>query len=173
MSEPVISKPVNGGTVSESPGYARRFQDLRVYKKARVLAKEVFIATKRSCPTEERFSLTDQIRRSSRSIGGQLAEAWAKRRYPAHFISKLSDADGEQQETQHWLTVAFDCGYFSAEETRRLGELCLEVGRMLGEMTAKVDQFCQSHDDHQLREPVAEYLIQEDPTFLVASITGD
>ena len=173
MSEPVISKPVNGGTVSESPGYARRFQDLRVYKKARVLAKEVFIATKRSCPTEERFSLTDQIRRSSRSIGGQLAEAWAKRRYPAHFISKLSDADGEQQETQHWLTVAFDCGYFSAEETRRLGELSLEVGRMLGEMTAKADQFCQSHDDNQLREPVAEYLIQEDPTFLVASITGD
>lgn len=173
MSEPVISKSVISGSVAESPGYARRFQDLRVWKKARVLAKEVFLATKKHFPSEEKFSLTDQIRRASRSVGGQLAEAWAKRRYPAHFISKLSDADGEQQETQHWLTVAFDCGYFSADETRRLGELCLEVGRMIGEMTAKSDQFCQTDTGGQLREPPADYFVREDAGFLVAPIAED
>ncbi len=143
---------------------------MRVWKKARALAKEVFLATKKCFPPEEKFSLTDQIRRASRSVGGQLAEAWAKRRYPAHFISKLTDADGEQQETQHWLTVAFDCGYFSAEETRRLGGLCLEIGAMLGEMTAKADQFCQTDHNGELHEPPAEYFVHHDATFLTAPI---
>jgi four helix bundle protein len=141
MSEPASSKSVSSKSVISKPEadafiYARRFQDLRFYKECRVLAKEVFVATKKSFPSDEKFSLTDQIRRASRSIGGQLDEAWAKRRYPAHFVSKLTDADGEQQETQHWLTIAFDCGYFSADETRRLGALCLEVGAMPGEMMA-------------------------------------
>jgi four helix bundle protein len=172
-SESVISASVISEPTGQTLGYARRFQDLRVYKKARVLAREVFFASKKCFPSEEKFSLTDQIRRASRSVGGQLAEAWAKRRYPAHFISKLTDADGEQQETQHWLTVAFDCGYFSAEETKRLGELCLEVGRMLGEMTAKADQFCQTNDAGQLQEPPADYFIQEDASFLTAPIIED
>jgi four helix bundle protein len=137
----VISESVNSESV-EALGYARRFQDLGVYKKARVLAREVFLASK-TFPCEEKFSLTDQLRRASRSIGAQIAEAWAKRKYEKHFISKLTDADGEQLETQHWLTSAFDCGYLSREETQRLGEWCLEVGRMLGEMISKSDQFCQ------------------------------
>ena len=80
MSETVISKSVISEPVGESLGYARRFQDLRVYKKARALAKEVFLATKKCFPPEEKFSLTDQIRRASRSIGGQIAEAWADRK---------------------------------------------------------------------------------------------
>ena len=79
--------------------YVKSYRDLVVYQKARELAVEVFETTK-SFPREEMYSLTDQIRRSSRSIGAQIAEAWAKRRYPKHFLSKLSDADGEQQETQ-------------------------------------------------------------------------
>ncbi len=71
-----------------------------MYKLARQLSLEIYKLTK-SFPKEEMFSLTDQIRRSSRSVGAQIAEAWAKRRYEKHFISKLTDADGEQQETQH------------------------------------------------------------------------
>ena len=169
-SESVNSKPVISKPEADAFTYARRFQDLRVYKKCRVLAKEVFVATKKSLPSDEKFSLTDQIRRASRSIGGQLAEAWAKRRYPAHFVSKLTDADGEQQETQHWLTMAFNCGYFSADETRRLGALCLEVGAMLGEMMAKSDQFCQTNHADQLREPSAEYFVEPDPGILITPL---
>ena len=150
----VISETVNSESVMPSV-YARRFQELAVYKKARVLAREAFLASKKF-PSEEKFSLTDQLRRASRSIGAQIAESWAKRRYEKHFISKLTDADGEQLETQHWLTSAYDCGYLTEQETRRLGELCLEVGRMLGEMINKADQFCQP-EDGRLHEPVPEY----------------
>lgn len=158
-----MSRSVNSGSVisGEAPslGYARRFQELAVYKKSRVLAKEIFLATK-SFPIEEAYSLTDQLRRASRSVGAQIAEAWAKRRYPKHFVSKLTDADGEQLETQHWLTGAFDCGYLTAAETKRLGELCLEVGRMLGEMMSKADQFCQTPDAH-LHETPPAYCVQD------------
>ena len=149
-------------STGHSVSYARRYQDLNVYRKARALTKEIFLASKKF-PRDEAFSLTDQVRRSSRSIGGQIAEAWAKRRYPNHFISKLTDADGEQQETQHWLTVAFDCDYLSAQETRRLGELCIEVGRMLGEMISKADQFCQPDD--RMSETPPEYSAPEAPRF--------
>jgi len=159
----VISETVNSESVGPL-GYARRFQDLGVYKKSRVLAREVFLASK-SFPSEEKFSLTDQLRRASRSIGAQISEAWAKRRYEKHFISKLTDADGEQLETQHWLTSAFDCGYLSREETHRLGELCLEVGRMLGEMMIKSDQFCQP-EPGQLRETPPSYESNAAPVFL-------
>ena len=87
-----------------------RFQDLNVYKKAFELQQKIFKITKRF-PKEEIYSLTDQIRRSSRSIGANIAEAWQKRRYEAHFVSKLSDADGEQAETQHWLETSLACDY--------------------------------------------------------------
>lgn len=156
-SEPVTSGPGTSESVPRSSGsgegkpalpYARRFQDLRVWRKARKLAREVFEASK-SFPSEERFALSDQLRRSARSVGAQIAESWAKRLYPRHFVSKLSDADGEQTETQHWLTIAFDCGYLTAEQTRRLGELCLEVGRMLGEMMQRSDSFCQPLSLHE------------------------
>ena len=115
MNERMSSGSVNneqGGRAPGSLGYVRRFQDLRVYRKARMLAKAVFEASK-TFPREEAYSLTDQGRRASRSIGAQIAEAWAKRRYARHFASKLTDADGEQLETQHWLIMAFDCGYLS------------------------------------------------------------
>ena len=90
--------------------YVKQIRDLEVYKKQREVSKEVFRLSK-DFPAEERFSLTDQIRRSSRSVGAQIAEAWAKRLYPKHFVSKLTDADGEQLENQHWLIEAFDCEY--------------------------------------------------------------
>ena len=85
-------------------------------------------------PGEERFSLTDQIRRSSRSVCANLREAWAKRRYEAHFISKLTDADGENAETDTWLDFARDCGYLSTEDHKRLAANCREIGAMLGSM---------------------------------------
>ncbi len=84
----------------EKAGYARSFRDLVGYQKSRQLAREIYHSTL-TFPKDELHSLTDQIRRSSRSIGAQVAEAWAKRRYEKHFVSKLTDADGEQQETQH------------------------------------------------------------------------
>src|SRR5256886_12434272 len=95
--------------------YVRHFKELVVYIRQLELSREVFRLSKRF-PTEEKFSLTDQLRRASRSIGAQIAEAWAKRLYPKHFISKLSDADGEQMETQHWLIEASDCGYLGESD---------------------------------------------------------
>jgi four helix bundle protein len=82
--------------------HVKGFHELVVYQQARTLAHEIFAVTCKF-PKEETFSLTDQVRRSARSVGAQVAEAWAKRRYEKHFISKLTDADGEQQETQHWI----------------------------------------------------------------------
>lgn len=118
-----------------------RPQDLQAYKAAYRLALEIFRASK-SWPAEERYSLTDQIRRSSRSIAANLAEGWAKRRYVAHFISKLTDADGENLETQTWLNFAHDCGYLEASAFSQLVEASEEVGRLLGGMLAKPEAFC-------------------------------
>jgi four helix bundle protein len=122
-------------------GHAESFRDLVVYKNARKIAKSIFELTK-SFPKEEMYSLTDQARRSSRSIGAQIAEAWAKRRYKKHFIRKLTDADGEQQETQHWIETAEDCGYLSREQTQRLNNALSEIGRMINSMVNKADIFC-------------------------------
>jgi four helix bundle protein len=135
--------------------YATSFRDLLVYQKARQLSLEIFRLTKRF-PREEAYSLTDQIRRSSRSVGAQIAEAWAKRRYEKHFISKLTDSDGEQQETQHWVEIALDCGYISQEEAKVLLEKCGEVGRLLGGVIAKADQFCNP-SLYQSQEEQAKY----------------
>ena len=88
------------------------FSELVVYQKARQFAREIFAIT-RTFPREEMYSLIDQIRRSSRSVGAQIAEAWAKRRYEKHFVSKLTDAEGELHETQHWIGIALDCGYMN------------------------------------------------------------
>jgi len=117
------------------------FRDLNVYKMAVELQQEIFVLTKRF-PKEELYSLTDQIRRSSRSIGANIAESWQKRRYPAHFVSKLSDADGEQAETQHWLDSSLKCQYISSKEHGMLLEKCKKIGRMLGKMMAQPESFC-------------------------------
>ena len=91
----------------------RGARDLLVYQKAYVLAMEIF-RTSKAWPPEEKYSLTDQVRRSSRGVCTNLREAWAKRRYEAHFLSKLTDADGENGETETWLDFARDCGYLVA-----------------------------------------------------------
>jgi four helix bundle protein len=122
--------------------YVKSFRDLEVYKLAREVSKEIFILSK-GFPAEERFSLTDQIRRSSRSVGAQIAEAWGKRRYESHFISKLTDADSEQLETQHWLEVSEECSYQTAEKTKSLLQKCESIGKMLHSMIDKSSTFCK------------------------------
>ena len=137
--------------------YAVSFRDLIVYRKARELSLVIFRLTKKF-PKEETYSLTDQIRRSSRSIGAQISEAWAKRRYEKHFLSKLTDSDGEQQESQHWIEIALDCEYISPEEANDLLEKCAEIGRLLGGMMAKAEQFCNP-SPYQVREAQTDYFV--------------
>jgi four helix bundle protein len=135
--------------------YAQSFRDLIVHQKARAVAKRIFELTKK-LPKDEMYSLTDQVRRSSRSVGAQIAEAWAKRRYEKHFVSKLTDADGEQQETQHWIDTAVDCGYWTSDNATMLRQQCEEIGRLLGGMMAKAEMFC-GDSPGTLRESPAEY----------------
>ena len=120
---------------------AQSFRDMEVYQESFRLQQEIFKMSKK-LPAEERYSLTDQIRRSSRSIGANLAESWAKRRYPAHFLSKLTDADGELQETLHWINSALDCSYWSETEARHLSEHAAAVGRLLGSTIKNYESFC-------------------------------
>ncbi|MEP6795747.1 MAG: four helix bundle protein [Saprospiraceae bacterium] len=121
--------------------YVKNFRELEVYKSARKLSKEIFVVTK-SFPKEEMYSLTDQVRRSSRSIGAQIAEAWGKRRYEKSFVTKLTDADGEQMETQHWIETALDCSYISTETSDSLLNQCASIGKMLNSMINKSASFC-------------------------------
>lgn len=115
-------------------------KELTVYKKAYRLAMEVFEISKRF-PEEERYALTSQIRRSSRSVCLNLREAWAKRRYERHFVSKLSDCDGECNETDSSLDFAKDCAYVSADTHAELIALNTEVGKMLGSMLRSPEKF--------------------------------
>jgi len=117
------------------------FRDLNVYKLAIELQQEIFELAK-TFPKEELYSLTNQIRRSSRSIGANISESWHKRLYPAHFVSKLTDADAEQAETQHWLDTALKCKYISNRDHQRLLGKCKRIGRMLGKMMAEPENWC-------------------------------
>src|ERR1035438_5789198 len=115
-------------------------KELTVYQKGYELAMSVFNLSK-EFPAEEKFALTNQIRRSSRSVCLNLREAWAKRRYEAHFVSKLTDCDGENSETDSSLDFAKDCGYITTLENKELTGFCQEVGRMLGSMINNPDSF--------------------------------
>ena len=119
--------------------------DLDVYKKAYELAMRIFELSKRF-PPEERFALTGQVRRSSRSVCLNLREAWAKRRYEAHFVSKLTDCDGENSETDSSLDFARDCRYIPVETHAELTGLCHEVGKMLGSMIKHPAPFLLTSD---------------------------
>ena len=119
----------------------RGFKELKVFQLAYQLAMRIFEMSKRF-PTEERFSLTDQSRRSSRSVTTNIAEAYRKRQYPNAFVSKLADADGECAETQVWIEYSRDCGYIDAAVATELTAGYEEVGRMLGSMIAHPEKFC-------------------------------
>lgn len=120
-------------------------KDLDVYKQSYDLAMEIFRLSKR-WPAEEKYALTDQVRRSSRSVCANLREAWSKRRYPAHFVSKLTDCDGENSETSTWLDFAFNCSYLSSEDFERLSKLCRQIGGMLGAMLKNPSPFIIKSD---------------------------
>ena len=115
-------------------------KDLTVYQKAYSLAMEIFEISK-TFPIEEKYALTGQIRRSSRSVCLNLREAWAKRKYEAHFISKLTDCDGENSETDSSLDFAKDCGYIKKELHKELTNKNREIGRMLGSMINNPKKF--------------------------------
>src|SRR6266852_2664501 len=116
------------------------FRDLKVYQLAYQLAMEIFQESK-SFPPEERYALTDQTRRASRSVAANIAEGYRKKRYPKMFVSKMADADGEATETQVWLDFARDCGYLSSQQQAKLTAGCEEVGRMLGGMINYPERF--------------------------------
>src|SRR5438477_1086785 len=115
-------------------------KDLTVYKLAYTLAMKIFEITKQF-PDKEKYALTSQIRRSSRSVCLNLREAWAKRLYEAHFISKLTDCDGENSETDSSLDFAKDCEYITAERHQELTAVCRQIGKMLGSMINRPGSF--------------------------------
>lgn len=119
-------------------------KELDVYKKAYALSMQIFKISK-SFPLEEKFAITNQIRRSSRSVCLNLREAWAKRRYEAHFISKLTDCDGENSETNSSLDFAKDCNYISKEIHKTLIDQNIEIGKMLGSMIKNPEPFIINH----------------------------
>jgi len=118
-------------------------RDLEVYKLAFDSAMEIFEISKRF-PKEEQYSLTDQMRRSSRSVCANLAEGWRKRRYKAVFVNKLTDSEQEAGETQTWLEFALKCKYINNETFKRLDEKYEHIFAMLITMERKVDTFCKS-----------------------------
>ncbi|PHJ57562.1 30S ribosomal protein S23 [Nostoc linckia z18] len=121
-------------------GNIRSFKELRVWKNAINVAMTIFELTK-SFPIEERYSLTDQIRRSSRSVAANISESWRKRRYPAAFISKLSDAETEAAETQTWIEIATRCGYLSKEQALDLDRHCKELLSQIVAMISHPEQW--------------------------------
>lgn len=116
------------------------FRNLIVYKKAFSLSMEIFFLTK-AFPKEETYSLVDQIRRSSRSVFASIAESYKKRKYPNHFISKLTDADMENGETQAWLDASLACSYIANEKYMELNHQSEEVSRLLNYMINNPDKF--------------------------------
>ena len=118
----------------------RGFKDLVVYQKAFALAIDIFTITKKF-PKEETYSLIDQIRRSSRSVCSNIAESYRKRKYPAYFISKLTDADMENSETLVWLDFSIACQYITEEEHFEFSRRNEEVGKMLGNMIQNPGKF--------------------------------
>src|SRR5215210_43087 len=120
-------------------------EDLEVYKRGFELAMEIFELTK-GFPSEEKYALTSQIRRSSRSVCLNLREAWSKRRYEAHFVSKLTDCDGENSETDTSLDFAFKCGFLTNDQHRELTSINAEIGKMLGSMIRNPVSFLLTPD---------------------------
>ncbi len=130
---------------SEAARRINSAKDLAVYQVAYGLAMEIFELSKHF-PPEERYALTTQIRSSSRSVCLNVREAWAKRRYEAHFISKLTDSDAENSETDSSLDFARDCKYISPDQHRALTSNCAEIGRMLNGMMKKSGSFLLARD---------------------------
>lgn len=135
---------------------AKSFRELIVYQKSRLLSRELYMHTK-FFPKDELNFLTGQIRLSTRLIGAKIAEAWAGYRNEADFKSRLTEADGEQLETQHWIEIAGDCGYIDQEIAAQLVKRCQDIGRLLSGMIEKADVFCSN--SQTTLEETTEYFI--------------
>lgn len=122
----------------------RGFKDLKAYQLSFELAMTIFEVSK-SFPKEEKYSLTDQIRRSSRSVSANIAEGYRKRIYPKHFRSKMTDADGEASETQSWIDFALQCQYIDEDTHQELEEKYIEVGKMLGHMIKYPEKYSSNN----------------------------
>jgi four helix bundle protein len=125
---------------------AKTFRDLTVYKKAFALAMDIFKLSKKF-PSEEKYSLTDQVRRSSRSVCATLGEAYRKRQYSAHFISKSSDADMENTETRVWLDFALACDYITKELWTSLDLKAEEIGKLLNHMIENPEKYSRKSSE--------------------------
>jgi four helix bundle protein len=134
---------------------AKSFRDLKVYQAAREGVRSVFELSE-SFPLEERYSLIDQIRRSSRAVKAMIAEAWARRRYKAAFINKVDEALGEAYETQSWLDEAIDSAYLSKEAFEELDRRYDAIGGMLSRMIDRADDFCKCAPTTDYRDIVRE-----------------
>jgi len=121
----------------------KSFRDLNVYVAARREARAIFDRS-RNFPPEERYALTDQVRRSSRAVKAMIAEAWGRRRYPAVFANKIDEALGEANETQSWLEDCLDCGYLSQAEFTRMDAAWQSIGAMLRKMIDRAEDFCRN-----------------------------
>jgi four helix bundle protein len=129
---------------------ARSFRELNTYRLGPEAAKAVFDVSK-TFPKEEKFALTDQIRRSSRAVNAMIAEAWAKRRYRASFINKIDDTLGEANETQSWLDHALDCGYITPAQFSTLDSQWQAIGGKLSRMIDRADDFSKNAPDTDYR----------------------
>jgi four helix bundle protein len=144
--------------------FVQHHRDLRVFQLGFDTSMKIFEASK-SWPQEERYSLTDQARRSSRSVCANIAEAWRKRRYIAQFVSKLSDADAEAAETQVWLDFALACGYINNALHTELYQVYEQIAGGLVKMMSDPDPWC---GPSALREEPAPYVTNSDESNLTA-----
>lgn len=133
-------------------GVAKDFKELRVYMTAKALAKKVFVLTL-GFPPEEKYGLTSQIRRSSRSLCGNIAEAWRKRRYRAAFIAKLNDVEAEGAETQAWLEIGLDCEYLTAATQQELDAAYAQLISQISKMIEEPDTWLLSPPPLHLSTP--------------------
>ena len=143
---------------------ARSFRDLNVYQMAREAAQKIHEFSRR-LPVDERYALSDQIRRSSRAVKAMIAEAWARRRYKAVFVNKLDEALGEATETQSWLDDAADAKYLPAEEFTAFDSQYDSITRMLSRMIDRADDFCKfvpATDYRSFQPRVEECIVMEE-----------
>ncbi len=144
-------------------GVVKSFRELNVYRLARESTQTIFALSKKF-PAEERYSLTDQIRRSSRAVKAMVAEAWAKRRYKAAFVNKIDEALAESNETQSGLDDAFDCRYLSEQQFTELNGAYSSIRSMLARMIDRADDFCKNPPSTDYR-PQGERANEEEPPY--------
>jgi four helix bundle protein len=145
-------------------GVAKSFRDLRVYRLARKAVSDIFEVTK-GFPREEKYELTDQVRRSARATKALIAEGWARRRYRGAFISKIDEALGEATETQSWLDDALDRGYLPLERFERMDNDWSSITAMLARMIDRAADFCKYSSETDYRGIVNEEPLKTDDVF--------